>query len=201
MLRLDDGPHAETGEETVDDTQGNQRGTARDRVLNAARTLFAQHGVSGASLQMIADHLGVTKAAVYHQFHTKDEIVLALLERPMDDLEAVLAEAEAVVSRERQLDTLLEGLVDIVLENPEAVAMLQADPAVARLVQTRQSYRDVVGRLDAVLAGPRPGPTARLAGVLFGAGLLTIGHHPLLADIDAETVRHELPRIGRRILP
>ena len=54
------------------------RGQGRARVLNAALELFAEHGVSGTSLQMIADHLGVTKAAVYHQFNTKEEIVRAV---------------------------------------------------------------------------------------------------------------------------
>ena len=36
--------------------------------------------MNGTSLQMIADAMGVTKAAVYHQFHTKEEIVLAVAE-------------------------------------------------------------------------------------------------------------------------
>lgn len=36
--------------------------------------LFADHGVSGTSLQLIAGAMGVMKAAVYHQFKTKDEI-------------------------------------------------------------------------------------------------------------------------------
>src|SRR5579862_7894371 len=49
---------------------------AQVRVSEAALELFSQHGVGGTSLQMIADALGVTKAAVYHQFKTKDEIVI-----------------------------------------------------------------------------------------------------------------------------
>jgi AcrR family transcriptional regulator len=49
------------------------RSAAQTRILIAALNLFADHGVSGTSLQMIADALGVTKAAVYHQFKTKDE--------------------------------------------------------------------------------------------------------------------------------
>ncbi|NUR16364.1 MAG: helix-turn-helix transcriptional regulator, partial [Dermatophilaceae bacterium] len=53
------------------------RGQGRRRVIDAAVELFAEHGVSGTSLQMIADHLGVTKAAVYYQFHAKEDIVLA----------------------------------------------------------------------------------------------------------------------------
>jgi hypothetical protein len=36
-------------------------------------------GVGGTSLQMIADAIGVTKAAVYHQFNTNEEIVVAAL--------------------------------------------------------------------------------------------------------------------------
>ena len=48
---------------------------AQGRVIDAALDLFAEHGVGGTSLQMIADEIGVTKAAVYHQFKTKEQIV------------------------------------------------------------------------------------------------------------------------------
>jgi len=52
---------------------------AQRRVATAAMELIAEHGVSGTSLQMIADALGVTKAAVYHQFKTKEAIVIAAM--------------------------------------------------------------------------------------------------------------------------
>jgi len=185
---------------TQDKGQDRKRGTARERVLDAARTLFSDYGVSGTSLQMIADHLGVTKAAVYHQFHAKEDIVLTLLEKPVAELRPIVARAEAEDSREAQLDVLLPGLVEVVIENPEAVAMIGADPVVAHLIQGRDDYRDVTGRLTAILAGPHPKPAARVASALFGAGLLLIGHHTLIGDIDAETIRHELPRLGRRML-
>jgi AcrR family transcriptional regulator len=168
--------------------------------VGEARTLFSEYGVSGTSLQRIADYLGVTKAAVYHQFHTKEEIVVTLLEKPLAELEAIVTEAEATDTREDQLDVLLKGLVDIVLENPKVVGLIQGDPAVARLVQIPQTHRDIVARLTDLLSGPHPDPEARVASVLYGAGLMFIGHHPLLSDIDPETMRSELPRIGRRML-
>jgi AcrR family transcriptional regulator len=186
--------------EVMEDAGGRQRSSARERVLDAARNLFSEYSVSGTSLQMIADHLGVTKAAVYHQFHTKEEIVLALLEKPLKQVEAIVVEAEAMTTRESQLEVLLRRLVDIVLENPEVVGMIQGDAAVARLVQARQPFRDIVGRLTDLLAGPHPDPASRIASGLYGAGLLFIGHHPLLTDIDPDTMRNELPRIGLRIL-
>ena len=63
------------------------RTAAQTRVLDAALRLIAERGVSGTSLQMIADAMGVTKAAVYRQFKTKEEIVVAITEREMARLE------------------------------------------------------------------------------------------------------------------
>lgn len=186
--------------EGIDDSAIGQRGTARDRVLDAARPLFSKYSVSGTSLQMIADHLGVTKAAIYHQFHTKEEIVVTLLERPLAELEAIVTEAEAMDTREDQLDVILKGLVDVVLANPEVVGLIQGDPAVARIAQVGHLHSDTGRRLTNLLSGPHPDPEARVASVLYGAGLMFIGHHPLLSDIDPETMRSELPRIGRLML-
>ena len=69
---------------------------AQRRTAAVAFELFADHGVSGTSLQMIADGLGVTKAAVYHQFRTKEEIVLAVAEIELVGLQEALSEAEAL---------------------------------------------------------------------------------------------------------
>ena len=51
---------------------------------------------------MIADALGVTKAAVYHQFKTKDEIIIAVTEMQLARLEEPLEEAEAPKTVRRQ---------------------------------------------------------------------------------------------------
>ena len=75
---------------------------AQTRTITTALELFGDHGVSGTSLQMIADALGVTKAAVYHQFPTKDEIVLAVAEVELRRLETALDAAEAEGSTMRR---------------------------------------------------------------------------------------------------
>ena len=68
---------------------------AQQRIVTAALDLFGTHGVSGTSLQMIADAIGVTKAAVYHQFKSKDEVVIAVAESELaalqDAVDAALA--------------------------------------------------------------------------------------------------------------
>jgi AcrR family transcriptional regulator len=84
-----------------------QRSAAQHRVLDAALTLIADHGVGGTSLQMIADEIGVTKAAVYHQFRTKEEIVIALTERELGRLDDALEAAEVQESRPQAREVLL----------------------------------------------------------------------------------------------
>jgi AcrR family transcriptional regulator len=44
---------------------------------------------------MIADAIGVTKAAVYHQFNTKEEMVVAAAEAELSNVEAAIEAAEA----------------------------------------------------------------------------------------------------------
>src|SRR5205807_9846179 len=89
---------------------------AQVRIINAALELFAEHGVGGTSLQMIADEIGVTKAAVYHQFNTKDEIVLAAAEAELARLAAVIHAAETESSRTRARDALVIGIVDLAVD-------------------------------------------------------------------------------------
>src|SRR3954447_22302326 len=86
---------------------------ARERVLVAALELFAEHGVSGTSLQMIADRIGVTKAAVYHQFHTKEEIVLGVLAPAMESLTRSLEHAESLDAPEARREAMLTALVEL----------------------------------------------------------------------------------------
>jgi AcrR family transcriptional regulator len=52
----------------------------KEQILNAAAKLFIEKGFGGASMQEIAEALGVTRTAVYYYFKNKDEILTALVE-------------------------------------------------------------------------------------------------------------------------
>jgi len=47
----------------------------RDRMLKAAATCFNAKGFSGTSLKDVADHLGLTDAALYYYVRNKEELV------------------------------------------------------------------------------------------------------------------------------
>jgi AcrR family transcriptional regulator len=50
----------------------------RQRILDVALDLFTEQGYDGTSLRQIAEQLGVTKAALYYHFESKEDILLAL---------------------------------------------------------------------------------------------------------------------------
>ena len=66
----------------------------RQRILDAAREVFAEHGLEGASLRAIAARAGYTPAALYFHFERREAIYAALLRASLADLaEAIRAAA------------------------------------------------------------------------------------------------------------
>jgi AcrR family transcriptional regulator len=173
------------------------RSTAQTRILDAAMGLIAEHGVGGTSLQMIADVIGVTKAAVYHQFKTKEQIVVALTERELGGLEETLEAAEADPVRARRL--LLDRVIDMAIERRGAASTLQFDPVIVRLLGEHQPFQEFIQRLYGVLVGDAGDDSRVLAAMLSGA--IAVGVvSPIVADIDDETLRSQLRRITARLM-
>jgi AcrR family transcriptional regulator len=168
-------------------------------VLAAALELFAEHGVSGTSLQMIADRIGVTKAAVYHQFHTKDEIVLAVLAPAIESLHRSIDDAEAQATPQARCEAMLTALVDLAVGNRRLAAILRADPAAAELVRSHPAL-DVGHRIRALLVGPDPDARSDVAGAMVGGALMMIGAAPELERYDDDELSANLLELARDLL-
>lgn len=69
------------------------RDEVRQRLLDAATTVFAARGIDGASLSDVAAAAGLTKGAIYSNFAGKDELVLALMDHHIDRREALVSAA------------------------------------------------------------------------------------------------------------
>ncbi|WP_412176916.1 TetR/AcrR family transcriptional regulator [Mycobacterium liflandii] len=169
------------------------------RILDAALGLIAEHGVGGTSLQMIADAVGVTKAAVYHQFKTKEQIVIALTERELGGLEETLEAAEAHDHPSQARELLLDRVIELAVERRGAASTLQFDPVIVRLLAEQQPFQRFIERLYGVLIGDAGQDTRVLAAMLSGA--IAVGVlHPLVADVDDATLRTQLRRITSRLM-
>jgi AcrR family transcriptional regulator len=149
---------------------------------------------------MIADALGVTKAAVYHQFNTKDEIVLAAAELELAKLESVIGAAETQSSSKRARNVLIEGIVDLTVDRRHTVNTILSDPIVVGFFAEHDTWRDVMHRLRRLLVGEDAGPEARVRTAMLVAAISGAATHPFVADLDDDVLRVELLRLARRFL-
>ncbi len=179
---------------------GIPRTAAQTRILKAALDLFADHGVSGTSLQMIADAIGVTKAAVYHQFKTKEEIVIAVTEMELANLEDALEAAEAEEDPLRARKVLLTRVIDTAVERRGWVRTLQNDPVIVRLLGEHEPFRQFISRLYGVLLDESDDTEARISAALFSGAIAGGVVNPLVDDIDAATLRAALIQLTQRML-
>jgi AcrR family transcriptional regulator len=172
---------------------------AQRRTTEVALTLFAEHGVGGTSLQMIADALGVTKAAVYHQFQTKDAIVLAVLEVELEPVEEILAAAERRKRTRATRERLLASLVDVVVAHRRSLGTLQSDPILFRLLRDYPPSLGVWTRVFDILLDGETGNAALVRSAVLSAALGTVAY-PFVVDIDDEALRADLYGIMRKLL-
>jgi AcrR family transcriptional regulator len=179
---------------------GVRRTPAQSRILGAALDLFADHGVSGTSLQMIADTVGVTKAAVYHKFKTKEEIVIAVAETELATLEDALEAAEAQADSFAARKVLLTEVVGMAVERRRWVSALQNDPVMVRLLGEHEPFRKLITRLYAILLDEPDDTEARISAALFSGAIAGTVINPLVDDIDDETLRSVLIHLTARML-
>jgi AcrR family transcriptional regulator len=88
-------------------TREQSQAATREKLLAAARTIFARDGYGGASIDRIADEAGFSKGAVYSNFRGKEDLFLAVMEnQSVADLPALLAAIEAASSPAAIVDCL-----------------------------------------------------------------------------------------------
>ncbi len=176
------------------------RGVVRDRVLQAALDLFAEYGVSGTSLQMIADRVGVAKASVYYQFHTKEDIVLTLIGPLFDDIARLVKIADAVGSNEARRDVAISGLVELAVRNRRLTTVFFGDPAIDPLVRSHDEFAAAIEGFDALLVGPDPDDAARVAMSVITAGIYGTAINPHLVDVSDDVLHRLLLQTTQRLL-
>ncbi|MDI5962840.1 TetR family transcriptional regulator [Streptomyces sp. SL13] len=130
----------------------------RERILGAARTLFAERGYDKASIRAIAQAAGVDAALVHHYFGAKEQVFEAAVEVSFAPaLGATEALTEGTVDRSEAGERLARYFLDV-WENPATRAPLLAvlrsavtnetAATVLRGFVLRRLLSRVVGELD-----------------------------------------------------
>ncbi len=172
----------------------------RARILDVALHLFATHSFAGTSLQMIADEMGITKAAVYHHFHTREDLLTALIAPAVAEMRAVSDDASAQRTPQARTEHMLTGFAELAVRHRHLVAILTNDQAIIHLLRSQSLLVELLERPVALLGGTAPEPAGRINALLTLSGIASTAGSELLADVDDEDLRRYLVESGRRIL-
>lgn len=168
-----------TGEETAGPA-GRSRMAPADRralILQAAATMFRDHGYAGASVDAIAAASGISGPGIYRYFGGKAELLLALLETAVAETVAAMDAAPDMPAR--TTDDLADILADRALSEGAIIALLHGTAAAMELGERSRLERlrsDAVGRLTNALGALRPDLAAPEAEARIVAALALVGH-------------------------
>ena len=167
---------------------------ARERILDTAYELFSRRAIRDVGIDEVIERAGVAKATLYRHFPSKDELVVAFLERREERWTLAWVEAEARrrgTTPEEQLLAIFElfdewfhrddfeacSFINVLLE------MGHAHPAGQASVRHLASIRSVVGHLAEEAALRDPESFARSLHILMKGSIVSA------AEGDAEAAQ------------
>lgn len=149
--------------------RGRPRGSTRERILDVALELFTEQGYEQTSLREIAERLGVTKAALYYHFKSKEDIVSSLVEDYFGQIDALIEWGRSQPGTAESRGTVLSRYFGIVEEGSEVFRMLQQNQAaLSSLASAKHRSELFRERMDG-LVGILTEPDAPLAGQVRAA--------------------------------
>jgi AcrR family transcriptional regulator len=138
-------------------TREQSKANTRERLLGAARTVFARSGFHGASVEEIASTAGFSTGALYSNFDGKEDLFLVLMEREIDEHAREISEAvrerpsvtERATGGARKWMTMIEREPELLLLFMEFWAYGVRDPRVrpkvaARFAQVRAMLTELI---------------------------------------------------------
>jgi AcrR family transcriptional regulator len=143
----------------------------RPLVLDAALSLFVEHGFAGVSMEMIAEAAGVTRPVVYDCYANKTELFRALIEREeqrlLDHLFEALPRQPDFDDPEKLLTEGFAAFLSAAERAPDSWRLVflsehGTDPEVARRVdRAREQVTDRITQLSAFTLSHAGAPDAR----------------------------------------
>jgi AcrR family transcriptional regulator len=97
----------------------------REDILDAAAQVFRQKGYNGASMADIASVVNLQKASLYHHISSKQEILLALLDRALEILTNRISPiVERPIPADEKLRLMIRVYLQSLAENPDLSSVL-----------------------------------------------------------------------------
>jgi AcrR family transcriptional regulator len=128
----------------------------RAEIRVAALELFAERGVDATSLREIAERIGITKAALYYHYASKDALLGELVDPMFAELRELGDELEGHTvdaTDEAAVRAVIERFWELCLRNRQVMQVLIHNPAALHRAEFAPRMLHWRERVDAVLVG------------------------------------------------
>lgn len=149
----------------------------REQLIRIGRSLFAERGFEGASVEEVAARAGVSKPVVYQHFGGKEGLYAVVVDREMQLLERVITESLEHGRSRKRIEQAVLALLSYVEEDTDGFQILVRDMVPAAGEPGPRSYstllNDAVNQVSYILgqAFERSGLDPNVA-VLYGQALV-----------------------------
>jgi AcrR family transcriptional regulator len=105
-----------------------ERTETRERILDAAREMFVQHGYEATTMRAIANRIEYTPTAIYHHFRNKEALLTELCNIDFRALSAAFRRIGKIEDPLERLTRLCQAYVDFALDHPMQYQLLFMTP-------------------------------------------------------------------------
>jgi AcrR family transcriptional regulator len=182
------------------------------RIARLALARFRVGGFTGTSIADLAGVLGISKAAIYYHYRSKDALLHHLIDPLLDAIDACIQDHTPAASAQ-SAPQLLDAYLAVLLAHREAVPLITTDVAVLNHPSIGPRLRAQNQQLQSLLAAPNTGVAVRLrAEAALGAiwrpliaepqvDLTDPAHQHILIDAAAATLQPSQPSPDGKPIP
>ncbi|MFF2143391.1 TetR/AcrR family transcriptional regulator [Kitasatospora sp. NPDC058190] len=163
-------------------TPHSPRSDTRARIIEVSLELFSEQGYEQTSLREIADRLGVTKAALYYHFKTKDDIVLGIVERMAAPIDETIEWGRKQTWSPEMRDELIRRFADGMAERAPLLRFFHENQPALRESPAGLAFRERIITMMQLVHGPEANFQDRLRAAMT---LFTIHSSMFLLQQDS----------------
>jgi len=132
------------------------------RIAYLALARFRVGGFVGTSIADLAGGLGVSKAAIYYHYRSKDALLHHLIDPLLDAIDACIQDHTTPAASFRTARQLLDAYLAVLIDHREIVPLVTTDVAVLNHPRIGPRLRAQNQQLQSLLTAPDSSVVARL---------------------------------------
>jgi AcrR family transcriptional regulator len=132
------------------------------RIAHLALERFRVSGFVGTSIADLAGVLGVSKAAIYYHYRSKDTLLHRLIDPLLDAIDACIGDHTTPANSARTARQLLDAYLTVLLTHRDVVPLIATDVAVLNHPRIGPRLRAQNQQLQSLMTSPDTSVAARL---------------------------------------